>query len=317
MDFTALLQKLDNVSFENQSVFADKKNNDISGIMYFDDEEYTQNANFLDDNDTVTLYEIRNKDIGERENKIDTFKHLSQKVSTHIDLEKYNLSKKFDNLTDSVLNVLKFYNYNGKNIFFKKLLKDFDVLKLFKKFAYKKQIRKKVLRDLIIKKEDNNDSVRQILVDYLNINLVILTNEELKTYCKEGTFELFRPTIMIYEHNNIFHSLSDKETGNSIYTSGDHINMRLKKYMLNKEILRHNVEEKQDVIKSMKKQVVPKKKSVEKPTAPVLVDFKKMKVVDLRSLCEQYHIQTKEIVNGKSKNVLKKVLVEKLKIILS
>ena len=77
MDFTALLQKIDTASFENQSVFADKKNNDISGIMYFDDEEYTQNANFLDDNDTVPLYEIRNKALRKMRNYC----------------EKYNLEK--------------------------------------------------------------------------------------------------------------------------------------------------------------------------------------------------------------------------------
>ena len=313
MDFTSLLQKLDNVSFDNQRMFSDKKNNnDISGIMYFDDEEYTQNANFLDDNYTQTLYEIKNSDMDNEVNIVDTFKQLSQKVSSHIDLEKYNLSRKFDNLTDSILNVLKFYNYNGKNIFFKKLLKDFDVLKLFKKFNYKKQIKKKVLRDLIINKEDTNDSIRQILVDYLNINLVVLSNEELKTYCKEGAFELFRPTIIIYEYSNTFHSLEDKMTNNSIYTSDDHINLRLKKHMINKDIIKYKQEKKESVIKSMKKQETPKPKS-----KTPLVDFKKMKVGDLRNLCEQYHIPTKETVNGKQKNVLKKVLVEQLKIILS
>jgi len=313
MDFTSLLQQLDNVSFNNQAMFSDKKNNnDISGIMYFDDEEYTQNANFLDDNDTQTLYEIKNSNIDNEVKVVDTFKQLSQKVSSHIDLEKYNLSRKFDNLTDSILNVLKFYNYNGKNIFFKKLLKDFDVLKLFKKFNYKKQIKKKVLRDLIINKEDTNDSVRQILVDYLNINLVVLSNEELKTYCKDGAFELFRPTIIIYEYNNTFHSLEDKITNNSIYTSEDHINLRLKKHMINKDIIKYKQEKKESVIKSMKKQEKPKEKS-----KTPLVDFKKMKVSDLRNLCEQYHIQTKEKVNGKMKNILKKVLVEQLKIILS
>ena len=208
---------------------------------------------------------------------------------------------------------MKFYNFNGKNIFFKKLLKEFDVMKLFKKFGYKKQIKKKVLRDLIINKEDNNDSIRQFLVDYLNINLVVLTNEELKTYGKEGTFELFRPTIVVYEYNNTFHSLEDKNTNNGIFTSEDHINLKLKKNMINKAIVKYKEQKKESVIKSMKKQ----EKKVEKPKAPLLVDFKKMKVGELRSLCEQYHIATKETVNGKSKNVLKKVLVDQLKIILS
>ena len=315
MDFSALLQKLDGVSFENKGLFSDKKTNDISGIMYFDDEEYTQNANFLDDNDTQILYEIRNSVVEEEKTVVDAYKQLSQKVSSHIDIEEYNLSKKFDNLTDSILNVLKYHNHNGKNIFFKRLLKDFDVLKLFKKFSYKKQIKKKVLRDLIINKEDTNDSIRQLLVDYLNINLVVLTNEELKTYSKEGTFELYRPTILIYEYNNTYHSLEDKTTNKCIYTSEDHINLRLKKHMINQEIV--NRKNTDSVIKSMKKQEKPKKKKVVKSKTPSLVNFSKMKVGDLRNLCEQYHIPTRTKVDGKMKNVLKKDLVEQLKIILS
>ena len=312
MDFTALLQKLERSTKENKQIFSDKKrNNDITGILYFDDEEYTSNANFLDDNDTETLYEIRAKMEEEEKLEEERFKQLCNKVKIYIELEEYNLSKKFDNLTDSILNVLKFYNYNGKNLFFKKLLKEFDVVKLYKKFNYKKQIKKTLLRNLIVKKEDTHDGVKQLLVDYLNINLVVVRNVELQTYYKEGTYELYRPTILIYEYDNMFYSISDKITNNSVFTSDDRINMVLQKYTLNQELLSKKKEE--SVIETMKKVAVEKK--VKKKVEP-LVNFKKMKVGELRNLCEQYHIATKEVVNGKNKNILKKDLVAQLKIIL-
>ena len=64
----------------------------------------------------------------EEEQKIetDTYKKLSQKVKLHVNLEEYNLSHKYSNLTECVLSILKYYNYNAQNLFFKKLLKDFD-----------------------------------------------------------------------------------------------------------------------------------------------------------------------------------------------
>jgi len=316
MDFTALLQQIDRVSEQNKNVFCNtNKNNkhakDISGILYFNDEEFQSNTNFLENNNQEELYTIN---VEEEKEKIstNTYKKLSQKVKLHVDLEEYNLSHKYSNLTECILSVLKYYNYNAQNLFFKKLLKDFDIYKLFKKYNCKKRIRKAALRKLIISKEDNDDNVRQLLADYLNINLIILTNTEILTYCKENTYEVFRPTVVVYEYNGSYNSLSDKITNKSIFTSDDFINMKLAKYFLTKDIVAHEKKKKeQSVIEALNK------KKEEEKKAPKLIDFKKLKVAELRSLCEQYHITTKEKNDkGKMKNIVKKVLIEKLKIIL-
>ena len=55
MDFTTLLQQLDKVSTQNQKVFCNNNKNDrnakdISGILFFNDEEFQSNTNFLENN---------------------------------------------------------------------------------------------------------------------------------------------------------------------------------------------------------------------------------------------------------------------------
>lgn len=317
MDFSSLLQQLDQVAEQNNNVFCnknknDRKSKDISGILYFNDEEFEMNANFLDSNTKEELYTINVAKEEEKDSVKDTYKQLSQKVKIHIDIDEYNLSHKFSNLTECILNVLKYYNYNGQGVFFKKLLKDFDIYKLFKKYNYKKQIRKAALRKMIIGKEDSNDFIRQLLADYLNINLIIMTNTELHTYCKEQTYEMFRPTIVVYEYNKTYRSLSDKIEDNGIFTSDDFMNLKLSKYFMTKDILeQEKVKKEQTVLEALEK-----KKEEEKST-PKLVDFKKLKVGELRSLCLQYHIPVQEMgKNGKMKYIVKKTLVEKLKIMI-
>lgn len=315
MNFSLLLQQLDNVSFKNQETYKD-----ITGILFFNDEEFQSNANFLNDNDTAELYKIKTNHIVEQVTQVDLHKQLSQKVKIHIDLEKYNLSSRYYNLSEAILSVLKFQNHNAQSLFFKKLLKEFDTFKLYKKFNCKKHIKKSALRKFLIENNDNNENVRQFLADYLNINLVILTNKKLTIFCKDKTFEMYHPTIIIYEHEISFQTISDKITNNSIFLSEDHINMRLKKYFLNKAILRTEgklKKKEKTVIESLKKEE-PKKEKPVKMTEPNLINFNKLKVAELRNLCEQYHIIIRvPKASGKgTKYMLKKEMVEKLKIII-
>jgi hypothetical protein len=295
MDFNSLLEKLDNVSNENQEFYKS-----ISGFLYFNDEKYLENTNFLNDNNTEFLYKIKkNNDIGDKYPEIKTdFKKINKNVLSHINFDDFNLSKKFDNLTDSILNILKFYNYSGKNYLFKKLLKDFDVLKLFKKLNYRKLIRKKKLRDLIIKQDDTNHNIKQFLVDYLNINLIIITNTEITSYCKEQNFELFRPTLLVYKHNETFYSLTDKITNKDIFLSVDNVNLKLKKFFINKilnnphkiklrKTIRGQVKEENIIIK-----LTPKMKPLPSPEIEEIKekievikevkDYKKMNVKELK-----------------------------------
>ena len=142
--------------------------------------------------------------------------------------------------------------------------------------------------------------------------MVIVKNTELKTYCKENIYELYRPTLVTYEYDGAYYLVSDKVEDNSIFTSDDYINLKLNKYFFTKDIIEQSKQKKeQTVLEALEKQKEEEKKT------PKLVDFKKLKVAELRSLCLQYHIPIQEMgKNGKMKYVVKKELVEKLKIIL-
>lgn len=306
MDFSSLLQQLDNISVDNQQTYKE-----VTGVLFFNEEEFQNNVNFLNDNEATDLYTIK-QEIVKEVKKVDTYKQLSQKVKIHIDLEQYNISHKIGNLSEAILSVLKFLNYNAKNLFFKKLLKEFDIYNLFKKFNMKKTIRKKAMRKLLLERNDNDIATRQFLADYLNINLVILTNADLNIYCKENTFEVYRPTIIIYEYEGNFHTMSDKISNNSIFTSEDHVNMRLMKYFLNKEIIVGK--EKKSVLEAIQKEEPVKQKSVKK-TEPDLIDFSKQKVAELRMMCGVHSINIKiPKANGKgTKFMNKKQMVEELK----
>ena len=297
MDYFTLFQKLETHSNKNKDTF-----NDITGILYFNNEESQQNVNFLDDNKSQVLFDIKETNT-ETIEKVDTFKNTSYYVKTHVNLLEYNLTKKFENLTDCMLNVINYFNLNAKNIFFKKLLKDYDVFNLYKKFNYKKDIRRRDLRTLLINKEENNENVKQLLVDYLNINLVLITNDDIKLYCKDKDFEIYRPTIIIYEYENKYYSLEDKKTQNGIFTSEDLINIRLKKLKLNEEI--KNIQPKETSVKI--------KMEVKEETV-VVINFKKMKVNELRAYCEQngVDIKIKKSTKKGFKYMTKKQILEKL-----
>lgn len=294
MDYTSLLEKLDNVSNENQSYYKS-----ISGILYFNDEKYLENTNFLNDNNTEILYNIKknNEIIETRKQVKSNFKNINKKVLSHINFCDFNLSSKFDNLTDSILNILEFYNYSGKNYLFKKVLKDFDILKLYKKFNYRKIIKKKKLRDLILKQDDTDNNIIQLLVDYLNINLMVITNENIESFCKEGKFELFRPTLLIYKYKNIYYSLTDRLTSKKIFLSDDNINLKLKKMFINKVLYNHEIKLKKTKKVNIIKTLTSKIKSSSIPeikqsiTTENIKNYKKMSVKDLKDEAKKLKIK--------------------------
>jgi hypothetical protein len=308
MDFSSLLQQLDNYSEENKQYFCKK---DLSGLLYFNQEQYQQEANFLENLEQDELFTVKLEE--EKEEELpNNYKNLLFKVKLHIDIEKYNLSSNYYNLTDTLMKVLDYYNYNAKGIFFKKLLRDFDVYNLFRKNNYKKIMKRSDIRNALIKNNDNNKNVRQVLADYLNINLVIFTNNDIEIYCKDRKYELYRPTIAIYNFNDTYHYLSDKDTNKSIFVSDDNMNLKIAKYFFTNEIIIQSQKKKeQNIIEKLKN------KKEEEKLKPKLIDFKKMKVNELRSLCVQYHIPIQEKgKNKKMKYIVKKVLIEKLKLIL-
>lgn len=307
MNFEALLEQLD-INKNKNYFLNDKNKKNMSGILYFNDDTYEQQANFLDNIEKESLYTVKTSFNVVKEENIDNFKNLSFKIKTHIDLNKYNLNGKFYNITECLMNVLDFYNYNSRNLFFKKLLREFDIYKLYKKYNYRKLVKKSLLRKMLQEKNDEDEIIIQLMSDYLNINLILFSNNEMKVYSKDRIYEIYRPTIFIYKYNKIYYFLSDKQE-KKIFTSDDKINLRIKKYFICESIKNIKKEETQ---KNIKDKIV--KKDISRPK---LVDFKKLKVVELRNLCIQYNIPIKEKgKNGKMKNVVKKILIEKLKMVL-
>jgi len=315
MDFSTLLQQLDNFSEDNKKYFCNNKNDrntkDLSGILYFNQEQYQQGANFLENLEEEELFTVRTED-DKVEEKKDDYKQLSFKVKVHIELEKYNMSTKYFNLTDCLMKVLDYYNYNAKSIFFKKLLRDFDMYNLFRKNNYKKIMKRADIRKALIENNDESQHVKQLLADYLNINLVIFTNTDIETYCKDRNYEIYRPTILLYKHTDSYNVLLNKITNKGIFVSEDEINLRMAKYFYTTEVVTKSKKKKEKTILEQ----LQKKKEEEK-VKPKLIDFNKMKVSDLRNLCVQYHIPIQEKgKNNKMKYIVKKVLVEKLKLVL-
>lgn len=286
MDYSILFKKLEEKSTQNKNIF---KN--INNILYFNEDKYLPNANFLQDNNTKILFDMKNNTQDVIEKKEDTFKKISNKVKMHIDLDKYNLNKKLDNITECILNVINFYDLNCKNIFFKKLLKDYDTFNLYKKYKCK-GIRKKELRNFLIKKEEENIHVKQFIVNYLNINLILFTNNDIKIFGKDSQFEIYRPTIIIYFNNGYYYYLSNKNN-KKIFTSTDYINLKLKKKEINENIKNYKLTNKK-------------------------VDFnvlKKMKVKELYAYCNNRNINIKiEKKNKKGfKYMIKKDILNLLK----
>ena len=347
MNLNYLLEQIDNLVDNNKNYYCNKNlpDKDISGILYFNDNEFKTDNNFLKVKQINKLYNIKkNNTQFKKIIKEDNFKKLDINVSTHININDFNLSKSYYDLTECILSLVDYHNYNGKNIFFKKMLKDFDIYKLFKKYNYKRYVKKSKLRNLLINKDDNNNFIKQFLSDYLNMNIILFSNDIIKFFCKDRKYEVFRPTIIIYNFENRYYFLNDKKNKN-IFTSDDNINIKLKKIILNEEIINNKQkeekkqsdnkkqtkekiqkeEEKQSNNKKQTKEKIQKEeekqsdnkkvieKKPQKEEKKELKNINKLKVKELRELCLKYNINIKKNINGKLKNKLKKELLNDLK----
>jgi hypothetical protein len=183
MDLKNLLKHFEKI--ENKQIYCNKSKEDISGILYFNEDTFQENSNFLETNENNDkLYSIKKEEHLNIKQK-DNFKNFSYYINHYIDFDKYNFSKSYNTITDCILNILKYdYNY-GRNLFFNMLLKKYDQLNLFKLYNYKKFIKKNKLRSYLINKEDNNEYIKQLYADYLNLNIVIFTNDKFKLFYKD------------------------------------------------------------------------------------------------------------------------------------
>lgn len=295
-DYSAFFAKMDSMGRQNQRFF-----DDVKAVMYFDDTDYVQ-SNYNEKGSSDRFYDVvKDEQITE-----DTFRKLKTIVSQFIELEKYSLEQKRDNLTECILDNIKYTNIDAKNVFFKKMCKDYDIFNFYTKWNYRKIVKRDTIRKALFNKNDNDEYVRQLLSDYLGINIIVFTNDEIRFYCKGLEYEIYRPTVYIYEHEDSFYTMIKDSSG--LFTSEDSQNFKIRQYFINKEIVEYTKKE-EDVKPNNLEKIVKTK------TVPPTSDYNKMKVGQLRELCDKKNLSYKVAKkSGKGmKNMTKKEIIVMLK----
>ena len=280
--------------------------------LYYSDEQYS-NKSHLGKNHQNTKHKL-NKfvKINTKANKI-IQKQRCYDVSNKIEYMKYIFTKNFvkdrpktffKNLWTAIDKVPSYLVKSHTKQFYAKLLNDFDKLNLFKKYSYRvRKIKKTILRSSL-KEETFNESIVQLLSDYLELNIIIISNsKEINFYCQNFKFNIYRQTIILEKNGDkyqLIHSMDKK-----IFTSSDKIVSQLCKYICMKQI-EHLYENKQQTFESKST-----KKIVEiiKPQY-TQASLKKMKLGELQDIAKTLDIITQ--IPKKScgmKNKTKTVLI--------
>lgn len=286
MNFNHLFNHLENINENNKKYYKD-----IHNILYFNNENFLENPDFLNnDYDKKNFFKINvNKDNNkENDLKVDNFKFFSQNIDTLFDIQNFNISHKFNNITECILNIIDYKNINGRIELFQKMLRDFDSLKLFKKFNFQKRkiCKKKEIRDLLLSYDDVNNIFLYFIANYLSINLIILKNDKYDLYCENDVFEPFKTTLLIYKYDNNFYFLSSKNN-NSLFTSDD--DFVLKIYNIHNIDNDDNVLEIEEMLFNIN---IEQNNSSNNTNSNVSFDndnsinYRKMKIVDLKKLCK-------------------------------
>ena len=316
MNYQTLLNQLEHHTEENNHYF--KK---IHNVLYFNDETFLHNPDFLNENNnrektyTIEIKNLEKKRINVIKNIPNNFKRFSKFINNYFEIDKYNLCDENESLIKCILNILDYKMVNGKNELFKKMLRENDAINLFNKFNFQKRkiCKKKVLRNLLINQDEDNEIIIKFLCDYLNINLLILENNKYNLYSNNDEFELYKVTLVLYKYDDQYYTLSEKKTNKKVFTSEDNINYRIKYnlliqnhnfqkpidqqlenvFELTNQINNLNLEESPDVI-------------IEEIIDLSPINYNKMKVTELKKLCK------KRKIKGYSK-LKKKELIEILK----
>jgi hypothetical protein len=209
---------------------------------------------------------------------------------------------------------------NGKSELFKKMLRENDSINFFNKFNFQKRkiCKKKVLRNLLINQDEDNEIIIKFLCDYLNVNLLILENNKYNLYSTNDEFELYKVTLILYKYDNKYYVLTEKKTNKKMFTSDDNINYRIKFQLF---IKNNNFEKAIDQQLQTTEPVddltnLLDDLNLSESDSNVIIEeiidlsppinYKKMKVVELKKLCKERKFK------GYSK-LKKKELIEILK----
>ncbi len=280
--------------------------------LYYSDEKYL-NKNHLGKNHQNTYKKINNFVKINLNVKKSIQKLRCYDVSNKINYMKYIFTEEyvkdrpkpfFKNLWSAIEKTPSYLVKTYTKQFYTELLNNFDKQNLFKKYSYRgKKIRKNVLRS-DLKEENFNNNLIQLISDYLELNIIIITNgKEIDFYCQNFKFNIYRQTIILEKNGDkyqLIHSMDKK-----IFTSSDKIVSQLCKYICMKQI-EHLYENKQQTFESKST-----KKIVEiiKPQY-TQASLKKMKLGELQDIAKTLDIITQ--IPKKScgmKNKTKTVLI--------
>ena len=316
MNYQTLLNQLEHHTEENNHYF--KK---IHNVLYFNDETFLHNPDFLNENNnrektyTIEIKNLEKKRINVIKNIPNNFKRFSKFINNYFEIDKYNLCDENESLIKCILNILDYKMVNGKNELFKKMLRENDAINLFNKFNFQKRkiCKKKVLRNLLINQDEDNEIIIKFLCDYLNINLLILENNKYNLYSNNDEFELYKVTLVLYKYDDQYYTLSEKKTNKKVFTSEDNINYRIKYNLL---IQNHNfqkpIDQQLENVFELTNQmnnlnlVESPEEIIEEIIDLPIINYNKMKVTELKKLCKDRKIK------GYSK-LKKKELIEILK----
>ena len=316
MNYQTLLNQLEHHTEENNHYF--KK---IHNVLYFNDETFLHNPDFLNENNnrektyTIEIKNLEKKRINVIKNIPNNFKRFSKFINNYFEIDKYNLCDENESLIKCILNILDYKMVNGKNELFKKMLRENDAINLFNKFNFQKRkiCKKKVLRNLLINQDEDNEIIIKFLCDYLNINLLILENNKYNLYSNNDEFELYKVTLVLYKYDDQYYTLSEKKTNKKVFTSEDNINYRIKYNLL---IQNHNFQKPIDQQLENVFELTNQMNNLNLVESPDVIieeiidlspiNYNKMKVTELKKLCK------KRKIKGYSK-LKKKELIEILK----
>jgi len=316
MNYQTLLNQLEHHTEENNHYF--KK---IHNVLYFNDETFLHNPDFLNENNnrektyTIEIKNLEKKRINVIKNIPNNFKRFSKFINNYFEIDKYNLCDENESLIKCILNILDYKMVNGKNELFKKMLRENDAINLFNKFNFQKRkiCKKKVLRNLLINQDEDNEIIIKFLCDYLNINLLILENNKYNLYSNNDEFELYKVTLVLYKYDDQYYTLSEKKTNKKVFTSEDNINYRIKYNLL---IQNHNFQKPIDQQLENVFELTNQMNNLNLEESPDVIieeiidlspiNYNKMKVTELKKLCK------KRKIKGYSK-LKKKELIEILK----
>jgi len=320
MNFERLFNHLEQQTENNKNYYKE-----IHNVLYFNNEDFLENPDFLNENnEKKQLYDIKLENLNLEDEKIEenNFQKFSEDNITLFNLTEMNISSEYKSIVDCILHVINYKNVDGKRDLFERMIRDFDALKLYKKFNFKnrKICKKGEIRELLLSHNDKNEIMFKFLVHYLSVNMIIVKNDKYEIYSENDIFEPFKTTILLYNHEKKYYYFSKKVDNKKLFTSDDEFVMKvynlfdeddeeknidnlnniMEKLNLETSIVNEvnikseKIEEiKDEPVKEVKEELVEevKEESVDEVKLEEKVDYKKMKVGDLKKLCKEKGIK--------------------------